>query len=331
MSRTYRTTTAYRYALVAAGLVLLVSLVGLSHLLRQKEREAPVVSGRTLEELLTKPSFQKQLQFRDAGFADALRLYTYFAGIAINRKRERSEQLDAINFNGAVDDKHVNVYFVFTKEFPSLAAFRNTCVYTGYRNIVICDLEFLDWMQAFSKNENVAGDKYGELSERIARASMNNVLLWILGHELGHLAHKDGAQHFTGTCDHRYRNYLEASRAPEEIGADQFAIDVAEEAPAPAGDAANYLGYMIQRGLAAFINRAGNDILRDLGRTPVLVSDSGIIPINARSIRDVLFVRAVNGIIVANKKYAIENTDYYPSLLDRISLQDKENGATCGE
>src|ERR1700704_1131392 len=78
MSRTYRTTTAYRYALVAASLVLLVSLVGVSHLLRQKERESPRLSGTALEELLAKPAFQKQLQFRDAGFADALQLYTYF-------------------------------------------------------------------------------------------------------------------------------------------------------------------------------------------------------------------------------------------------------------
>jgi hypothetical protein len=101
--------------------------------------------------------------------------------------------------------------------FP--AAYKGNCLYTGKDNIILCDVGFikrflsvrgLDEAWRCSYDARASLDTCPDVYRSLARNDRNGLLVWVIGHEIGHLIHHDGPRHFVPSA-------LEASNPSSEI------------------------------------------------------------------------------------------------------------------
>lgn len=293
-----------------AGILAVVLVLSL-YLLRGVDGASGPLTARGLERLTSDRAFEDALETRGSGWTEDLKMYLLTALEALQRRH--GLHVKAIAINRPLEPDNVNIYFAKVEKLRPLAPFAGSCSYLGVHYTVVCDLKFIDAMQLVP---SIKGKDQDADFASIVQAGNANVLLWLLGHELGHLAHGDGAHNFNGAGR---SDFLARFRDAKEVAADRFSVELFQEA----GLDPKYglvFGSALSRGLHAFINKLGNEILSD-NRLPLpLVDFAGKIPVRARSMRDALFARAVTMQILVNEKYDIENTKYYDSIRDRIQL-----------
>ncbi|MFY0602704.1 MAG: hypothetical protein JXQ93_02060 [Flavobacteriaceae bacterium] len=106
-----------------------------------------------------------------------------------------------ITINKEFDSNNINIYMVdidsTLKNLKPIAIIRNNCAYLGKSNVIVCDCNFIS---TFISKTGLEDDykKYPLLGDRISLAR-DMILLWVLGHELGHLTLKHNASHFNET------------------------------------------------------------------------------------------------------------------------------------
>ena len=249
-----------------------------------------------------------------AGFKDIEKVYYENCLRLLNEKY--GKKLKGININESIKPDHVNIYFIAKdpKGFLGHLKLAGNCAYIGYKNVIICDLTFVkefqrlpDWL----KSPATSPDDI--LIEKVAQAWHANVLLWIVGHEIGHLAYDhcdrhfifndEGVQHFIKVFDEKYLK--------EEEEADGFAIEAAGRVAGP-----------LYFGLAQFINQMGNRFLLEQGHSlPLTLSHEKIVVKAESNIHPPLFLRAVNMMLELCRIYGVESpSEYYESIRNRIEI-----------
>jgi hypothetical protein len=130
---------------------------------------------------------------------------------------------NVVNVNTYPKDDHVNIYLYDPAKIPSYrlfpAAYKNNCLYTGKINIILCDVGFmkrflsvrgLDETWRCSHDARSSLDTCPDVYRSLARDDRKGLLVWAIGHEIGHLIHHDGPRHFVPSA-------LEASNPSSEI------------------------------------------------------------------------------------------------------------------
>jgi hypothetical protein len=97
----------------------------------------------------------------------------------------------------SLDDTLINLIFFTDDPDNAFREFHGNCAYTGYKNIIVGDLRFIRDLAGI---DNVP--QYPLLSDGFnvsatIRAMMANVAaIWVIGHEIGHLACGHDLRHF---------------------------------------------------------------------------------------------------------------------------------------
>lgn len=150
--------------------------------------------------------------------------------------------LAGVTFNTPTPSQdHANIYFFSSDPKGLLQEFKNDCVSLGYRNIILCDSDYLDRLAVAKpiewpdkKGEPLPpGFQPGGMFDNVVQAYASYRWLWILGHEIGHIARHHGARHFVlvGEPSHFVisRNYDSDEHFREELQADDFAVEAVHD------------------------------------------------------------------------------------------------------
>lgn len=131
-----------------------------------------------------------------------------------------------------LDPDMINLVFIADDPEGAFQDFHNNCAYTGYKNTIICDLNFIKQLAGIPrdipKQDGSKGAEF-ELTDYTLRAM---VALWVIGHEIGHLAHRHTSHHclFEGEQNgHLIQNPDGKEDRPDYIfekEADDFAFEV---------------------------------------------------------------------------------------------------------
>jgi hypothetical protein len=197
----------------------------------------------TLEEYrlngsLGKPSFT----FEAVGDGASVPLWLAYTDDACKLVRYKYDNsISGLNINGPALRDHVNIYFIASDPLNRFTYMRGNCMYTGYKNIILCDLSFMRVFQTLDASGETTRDDLNdidveelligasplEISREMARRLASNTILWLIGHEIGHLAHRHAKRHFTfdnEAHDDRIENF-DGRFSAEEEQADDFAVE----------------------------------------------------------------------------------------------------------
>ncbi len=107
----------------------------------------------------------------------------------------------SIRINEPIDEHRINIFFIGSDPNGWFGDFRGNCAYTGHKNIIICDLEFFERVRSVP-------DWYGDVAKKLgpllvsdtmlelSRSTLGILALWLIGHEIGHIAYGDASAHF---------------------------------------------------------------------------------------------------------------------------------------
>lgn len=139
---------------------------------------------------------------------------------------EYGHSLESVQVNPlSAADANINIYYCDLKPDGPLSQFHNSCAYTGYRNIIVLDSNYVadfNGMKTMRYDDNNNSTPLEAAVSPLIRAldEMGTYAwIWILGHEIGHLAHRHEQGHFTGAN----KQFDSASYSAEEREADEFA------------------------------------------------------------------------------------------------------------
>lgn len=245
-----------------------------------------------------------------SGTKGATELY-YDNCVRLLNERYR-KNVKGININGPIKPNHVNIYFLAKDPKGLFHKFQDNCAYIGYKNIIICDITFVRKLQRpILKFPTTSTDD--SLVEKIAQAWQENVVLWIVGHEIGHLAYDHCDRHFTfnDEGDEHFIKVFDEKYSNAEDEADGFAV-------LAAGRAVDALYF----GFAQFINQMGSLLLLEQGHSfPFTESREKIIVKAESNTHPPLFLRAVNIMLDLCRIYGVESPpEYYESIRNRIEI-----------
>ncbi len=91
------------------------------------------------------------------------------------------------------------VNLVFFKDDPedTFHDFHDNCSFTGYKNIIVCDLTFLHEITGTTNEDlELESRNPGGQPHPLLKAASVGIALWVIGHEIGHLAHPRHGRHF---------------------------------------------------------------------------------------------------------------------------------------
>jgi hypothetical protein len=150
--------------------------------------------------------------------------------------------VDGVTINGPANPRHINIYFFDPDISPRYQAFKRQCVYLGFGNTILCDAQFLFQFQEVRVVEQALdtylsnGQHFSTLLEtlhpvpvRVAYllrdlAATQDVLLWAIAHEIGHLAHRHQP---VSTLMYLLSPSKSRKKAESlEIEADEYAVEV---------------------------------------------------------------------------------------------------------
>jgi hypothetical protein len=204
-------------AISIAGVILLL----LAFVLRAREERllTPSVLMRCLEELRT------ERQLINPNLRDVESAYLERCREVANKTY--GHDLRSIAINPMTADPHdLNMYFANIDPNGPLQQFANNAAYTGYNNIIVVDMGYLNAIgKMFPHLDGVVGAQLFLWNyQSLIQASTPSFRIWILGHEFGHLARRDGARHFRFS----WRTpgvYTDGDHKIAEEEADRFASD----------------------------------------------------------------------------------------------------------
>ncbi len=121
---------------------------------------------------------------------------------------EFRHNIKEIRFNSPLKDGAINIYLLEGDPNGYFSNIKGGCGYLGYRNIIMCDIKFTKEFTGLSKFEQAlntsieddGSDPVLQASHRISLlrsySSASFVSAWLIGHEIGHIAHRHGTAHF---------------------------------------------------------------------------------------------------------------------------------------
>lgn len=263
----------------------------------------------------------------------------YAQGILRILKNDYHKQFNAVRFNQPIKDDAINIYMVEKDPERLFVDFKNNCAYTGYRNTIICDLEYVRNLQNDNWNTikpddltsvgwtkdstgtlrppESLGDSMPqtkeamvELFNKLARAKGMSIIFWILGHEIGHLAHEHSNRHYAFKDESTavLINNARGQPSTQELEADEFAVKAAGN-----GSIATWFYWTLN----SFIARAGKKFLN--GADPFDLSCYDKLVVRSESAtHPPLFLRAVEMCIRLNEAYNLESMKRCEGIKSRI-------------
>ena len=138
---------------------------------------------------------------------------------------------DKLNVNGPVSDDQVNFYLLDSKAATRLdlpldvaeAGLFGNCGYLGFHNAVVCDSSFF---QSFFEQHNLSAEINTNIAAHETMAYRRAIILWMLGHELGHLVNQDGPGFFGELGSMNAPSNPDELRITRELRADHFAAQL---------------------------------------------------------------------------------------------------------
>jgi hypothetical protein len=133
------------------------------------------------------------------------------------------KEIKAIAINEPIDNNHVNIYLFDNDPRGAFKPFKRNCTYTGYRNIIICDIGFIK-EKLLLGSHFVSGEEW---EMKWGRILTDHVFLWAIGHEIGHLAHNHSGRDFNFDGSAWMSNNIPRLQVSDrrEIDADEFAVE----------------------------------------------------------------------------------------------------------
>jgi hypothetical protein len=134
----------------------------------------------------------------------------------------------------------INIYFFNSDQTSPFDVYKGNCAYLGFNNIVVCDVNFI-WELGLISNLEAELDStldgrhfstvldknrsFRKLALLRQLGPLHNVLLWIIGHEIGHIAKGHKVGHFVH--DEKFSEIMQGKNFDDslESEADQFALD----------------------------------------------------------------------------------------------------------
>jgi hypothetical protein len=263
--------------------------------------------------------------------------------------RTSGKTLKGLVFNGPISADVVNVYLVNDDPQGAFQRFRNNCAYIGSDNIIICDAAFVrtlqqepPWMEEARARDNAqflkefpglkdlerqnehsdSAREWGEVLGELRQVNNRQLILWLLGHEMGHLAHNDLARHFifAGEADSLLIKNFEPPHSQEEamyskveIDADRFAVEAVDQ---------RLLAIPLATGLETAVNRFGVPLMRNGPATSVWLRDDPIVVKRQPGTHPPLFIRAVYLLKELNSRYDLGYSEKIEQIERRIVLVD---------
>jgi hypothetical protein len=253
----------------------------------------------------------------------------------------RRTRLKGLVFNGRIAPDAVNVYLLKHDPERAFSQFHNNCAYVGRAtNLIICDATYLTglqheppWLRELSQRpfkelearlrkrkdwqepSPASVQEWKEVIENVGLVNNRQVLLWVLGHEMGHMANDDRALHatFAGDEDKLLIRYFDARYRTEETQADQFAVDAVSDP---------LLAAPLAVGLQSAIDRFGTMLLVREGHEEALwTNDTPIIIKNDSQTHPPLFLRALTMLMTINTKYH-RSSENIESLKKRVIIRN---------
>lgn len=258
------------------------------------------------------------------------------ACLELYNKINPEKKLESFKINSPIDDKAINLYFIDTFPDNRLIEFKENCASIGHRNIIICDLNFIKKQQNLLSGERqlieydkwVANnpdqaeidDELGDLNRYMIQMGIavnQNNILWIIGHEIGHLAlnHKKG--HFISSTTTNEEN---SQIQRNEVEADNFSVEVMKDIGL---GHQFYLGLaqLIQRLISAELNIQHPDKIQKYmeGGSPIFLKDTLIL--NNKGTHPHMLYRALKTqLYILEKELTIDNTGYYENIDSLIQI-----------
>lgn len=254
-------------------------------------------------------------------------------------EKQSGKEFDTVQINKRIDSSSINVFFINDDPDQLFTAFRGNCVSIGYKNIILCDLRFIERLQAPEVTEEFTNSDNDETADLFANARLRQqslAWLWVVGHEIGHIAHEHNERHFhfAGDQDHKLVSDNRGEYSQQEKEADDFAIRAV---------GTDSLGRLMYQGIHQFVNSEGARIAKSLGEEnwqqldaiPLQHSSSSHPPLFYRAARFNLaiinhFVADPNQLKLPGledydgKIYLIESPDYYEGIMRRVRFEEKQ-------
>ena len=195
--------------------------------------------------------------------------------------------LKGIQFNEKPTDDLINIYFFKNDPQECFQDLIDNCTFMGIMNIVICDLHFIKKIQTPPMSLEDLTLEYpdkGSDSERVKKIIIDawvqwskDTVLWLLGHEIGHIVHSHGERHFMSVSakGKLEDTVLSPTFKKEEEEADTFAVDVIKS---------TQLASRYFQAINAFVTNMGKEILDAQGvkRSFVNGKDPLYLPVRVR-------------------------------------------------
>lgn len=262
--------------------------------------------------------------------------------------RRRNIHVEDVRFNQYPPRKNsINVYILRS---PGEVGWQLTgnCAYVGFDNIIVCDYAYIVSMtdEYYKKHRDLFPGSYwlpdGRLvGEEEARAKLGDAFeimkvlgqvvshhswLWMIGHEIGHIASPHAGLHFTfeGTGSESRIQYSGEKYKRLEEEADAFAVEAIPD---------ESVGQFLFLSLGQYINGIGLTLLKEQhgvrpeetanlpGNKKNLVHGNLRLKVTAESTtHPPLFVRAIDIRIGINKRFKFEPEQYHGNLRKRIDI-----------
>jgi hypothetical protein len=170
-----------------------------------------------------------------------------------------------ITINSPPAADYLNVYFI-SKDFKRRFTNIKTCAYAGFLNIIVCNANWIISFQSLAKRPGEHVQASGSLDtpemkqmfEGLTSALASSTALWVIGHEIGHLAYRhQGISHFW--------ELFGLAKSPQEQEAYRLKEAQADEYAAIAGALDPQVYWYFYRGLDFRIHEERNTIYTEQG------------------------------------------------------------------
>ncbi|MDJ0698162.1 hypothetical protein [Mastigocoleus sp. MO_188.B34] len=264
---------------------------------------------------------------------------TYYLNCMELMNKKYGHSIKGLSINNKIQDEHINLYFVSEDPLNIFKYYKGNCTYTGYKNVIICDTNFIKEnllniskfrqpdisKEKFNKiidksniseeefnkiidKSDISEEEFNKIANQLVVSYVENLIIWIVGHEIGHIAHRHQGKYFNfDGKGWRYKNTRAIGNYDaREKQADEFAVEAL----------GNWqLGHFLWMGLnqlaanpqffGAEIDEKGNIILSKTSTTHLP-----------------LFLRILNMAIMGIERgLIIDSTGYYENLRDKVLVK----------
>ena len=259
--------------------------------------------------------------------------------------RISGKHLTHIVFNGPISDDAVNIFLIQRDPRGAFAAIQNNCAYVVHsKSLILCDANFLHELQDDKWRQTVRRQDQKELDDLLARIAKNQpesdntsktdwgsvlgywsqiynrqLIIWILAHEMGHMARDDLRGHFIlpGEPNDLLIQGFDSRYSQIEIQADHFALEAL-------GDD-RLLIQPLRTALETAIDRFGSALLMREGQpTDIWSTDEKIVVKRTLDTHPPLFLRALDMLTELNKQHHLNDdaASRIDNLRKRVVITD---------